>query len=107
SSSADRPAAVPSDRRTWSMTTLLPGVAEMRGHSTSAAAAIPGSCSDSTRAKPARASSLAGLNPRRRRVQAPHSASLLLEQPVHDDIAHLRHAVLVDRGPVSGHAPVE
>ena len=107
SSRAESAPAAPSDGRTSSTTTLLPGVAEMRGHSTRAAAAISGSCSIRIRPSATRANSFAACRDHVRCREALHCASLLVQKPVHDDIVHLRHAILVDRWPIGGHAAVE
>ena len=107
SSRAESVAAPPADGRTSSTTTLLPSVAAIRGHSTRAAAAAPGSCSVRIRQTRTRASSFVAFWRDLRRRQARQSALLLVQKPVHDDIVDLRHAILVDGWPIAGHTAAE
>jgi hypothetical protein len=44
---------------------------------------------------------------RRRHCDPLQGALLFIQEPAHDDIVDLGHAILVDRWPISGHATVQ
>ena len=105
SSNAESVAVPPVDGRTSSTTTLPPWVAVIGGHSTRAAAAIPGS---RVMARERGARALLGiLRGDRRRRHDTLQGALLIQEPAHDDIVDLGHAILVDRWPIGGHAAAQ